>query len=184
MGVLEGWLWCPRCRGSLTAGAGHTACEACGFVAWANPAPAACALCEDDQGRLLLVRRAREPFLGYWDLPGGFLNEDEDPLDALRRELLEETGLEIEAGAYFGAWIDRYGDAPGAHFTLNLYWRARVAGGEERPADDVSELGWFARADLPPPGELAFDSLPRVLDAWRAQDAGCNVRPGPPSSAQ
>ncbi len=182
MGVLEGWLWCPRCGGSLTAGEGHTACDACGFVAWANPAPTACALCEDEQGRLLLVRRAHEPFLGYWDLPGGFLNEDEDPLDALRRELLEETGLEIEAGAYFGAWIDRYGG--NGRFTLNLYWRARVVGGEERPADDVSELGWFARADVPPRDELAFTSLPLVLDAWLAEDPGCNVRPGPPSSAQ
>jgi ADP-ribose pyrophosphatase YjhB (NUDIX family) len=180
MGVLEGWLWCPRCRGSLTAGEGHATCEACGFVVWANPAPTACALCEDEEGRLLLARRAREPFLGYWDIPGGFLEEDEHPLDALRRELLEESGLEIEPGDFVGAWVDTYDD----RFTLNLYWRASVLGGDERPADDVSELRWFARNELPPRDELAFTTVPLVLVAWLALPPGCNVRPGRPSSAQ
>jgi len=190
MGVLDGWLWCPRCRGPLALVVqGRVACEACGFVAWANPAPTACALCEDGEGRLLLTRRAHEPFLGYWDIPGGFLHEDEHPLDALRRELLEETGLEIEPGAFLGAWIDRYGDAPGSQFTLNLYWRARVVRGDERPADDVSELRWFAREELPARDQLAFANVPLVLDAWLAlqeleMDPGCNVRPAPPSSPQ
>ena len=158
-------------------------CGACGFVGWANSAPTACALCEDDEGRLLFVRRAHEPFRGCWDLPGGFLEEGEPPLDALKRELLEETGLEVEPGDYVGAWIDRYGDAPGAQFTLNLYWRARVIGGEERAADDVTELRWFARDGLPEFAELAFTNLPLVIDAWRSLPS-CNVRPGRPSSAQ
>ena len=184
MGVLDGWLWCPRCRGALAHEEGRAECGACGFIAWANSAPTACALCEDEQGRLLLVRRAHEPFRGYWDLPGGFLDEAEHPLDALRRELLEETGLEIEPGEFVGAWIDRYGDAPGAQFTLNLYWRARVVGGDERPADDVTELQWFARDELPPRDEVAFTNVPLVLDAWLALDRACNVRPGPPSSAR
>ena len=186
MGVLEGWLWCPRCGGSLEAGAGRAECAACGFVTWANAAPTACALCEDSDGRVLLARRAHEPFLGLWDLPGGFLHEDEHPLDALRREVREETGLEVEPGAFVGAWIDRYGDGPGARFTLNLYWRARILGGDERPADDVSELRWFARGELPPRDEIAFANVPLVLDAWVELDAvlGCNVRSGSASSAQ
>ena len=184
MGVLEGWAWCPRCRGSLTTGVGRVECRACGFVAWANSAPTACALVEDDHGRLLLVRRAHEPYRGCWDIPGGFLEEGEQPLDGLRRELLEETGLEIEPGDYLGAWVDRYGDDPGSQFTLNLYWRARVVRGEERPDDDVTELRWFPRDELPPPEELAFTNVPLVLDAWLATGPGCNVRREPPSSAR
>ena len=180
MAVLAGWRFCPRCRGELLDGDGRVRCPACGFVMWANPAPTACALVEDDEGRLLLVRRARDPFLGCWDLPGGFLHEDEHPLDALRRELVEETGLEIEPGEFFGAWIDTYEQ----RFALNLFWRARVLGGEARPADDVSELGWFARGGLPARAEIAFAQVPRVLDAWLAADPGCNVRPEPPSSAR
>jgi len=121
----------------------------------------------DDEGRLLLVRRAREPDKGKWDLPGGFLDEGEHPLDALRRELREETGLEIEPGEFIGVFVDRYGDAADAPATLNLYWTARVVGGRPRPADDVSELRWFAPGELPPAGEIAFRNVALAIRAWR-----------------
>ena len=78
-------------------------CASCGLVVYANPAPAACALVEDDDGRILLTRRAWEPYAGMWDVPGGFLGEREHPLDALRRELLEETGLAVEPTEWYGA---------------------------------------------------------------------------------
>jgi len=56
----------------------------------------------DEAGRLLLARRSRDPDAGFWDTPGGFLDEAEHPVDGLRRELLEETGLEVEVGAFVG----------------------------------------------------------------------------------
>ena len=71
-------------------------CAECGFIAYASPEPTVCALVLDDAGRVLLARRKFEPEAGKWDVPGGFLEEDEEPLDGLRRELREETGLEIE----------------------------------------------------------------------------------------
>ena len=104
---------------------------------------------EDDEGRLLLVRRAHEPFKGRWDIPGGFLEEGEHPLDGLRRELREETGLEVEPLEFLGVWMDRYGGDSTAEATLNLYWTALVAGGEAAPADDVDDLRWFERARAP-----------------------------------
>lgn len=146
-------------------------CGACGFVAYANPAPAASALCVDGDGRLLLTRRAYEPFRGLWDVPGGFLGEDEHPLDCLRRELREETGLDVEPGAFVGAWMDRYGPAADDRTTLNLYWAARVVRGAPRPADDVAELGWFPLGELPGAEELAFGTLGEVLAAFREQQA-------------
>jgi ADP-ribose pyrophosphatase YjhB (NUDIX family) len=171
MSVLDGWRWCPRCRAALKAGPGSAHCPTCGFAAYANSAPTASALVFDDRGRVLLARRAHDPYRGLWDIPGGFLEEGEHPEDALRRELREETGLEIEPTEYLGVWMDSYGDGPGAVATLNLVWWARVVAGEPRPADDVSELGWFGRDELPPRDELAFEVVAAVLDAWRQQDA-------------
>jgi len=101
------------------------------------------------------------------DIPGGFLDEGEGPLDGLRRELREETGLEVEPERFLGIWMDRYGGDSTAEATLNLYWTARVVGGDAAPADDVSELRWFNRDELPAPDELAFENVPLVLAAWR-----------------
>jgi ADP-ribose pyrophosphatase YjhB (NUDIX family) len=171
VGELAGWRYCPRCRSELRGDESRLECPECGFACYASSKPTAGALCEDAEGRVLLTRRAHEPFIGRWDLPGGFLEEGEHPLDGLRRELLEETGLEVEPLEFVGVWIDRYGGDSTAEATLNLYWTARVVSGEPEAADDVSELKWFRADELPPPDELAFENVPLVLSAWRARHA-------------
>jgi 8-oxo-dGTP diphosphatase len=163
MGALDDWRYCPRCAAAVERVEDRAECRACGYVAYANPVPAACALCVDEAGRILLTRRAWEPYAGMWDLPGGFLHEDEHPLDALRRELAEETGLRVEPTDWFGAFVVPYGEGPGTRMVLNLVWRARVVGGEEHAADDVSELCWFGRDELPPLAEIA---LAEPIVAW------------------
>ena len=166
MGELDGWRLCPRCGAELGGDAARLACDACGFIVYASSKPTAGALCVDN-GRVLLARRAHPPFEGFWDIPGGFLDEGEGPLDGLRRELKEETGLEVEPERFLGIWMDRYGGDSTAEATLNLYWTARVVGGDAAPADDVSELRWFNRDELPASDELAFENVPLVLAAWR-----------------
>ncbi len=168
MGELDGWRLCPRCGAELAGDATRLACDDCGFIVYASSKPTAGALCVDD-GHVLLARRAHPPFEGFWDIPGGFLDEGEDPLDGLRRELREETGLEVEPERFLGIWIDRYGGDSTAEATLNLYWTARVVGGEAAPADDVSELRWFDRDELPAHEELAFQNVRLVLAAWRSE---------------
>lgn len=167
MSVLDGWRFCPRCAAGVDPEAGRVECSSCGFVTYANPAPTACALCVDERGRLLLARRAHPPYEGRWDTPGGFVEEGEHPLDALRRELREETGLEVEPGRFLGVWMDQYSEDETGPWTLNLYWLASVAGGEARAADDVSELRWFERDALPAADEVAFRNVVDVLRAWR-----------------
>ena len=171
MSVLDGWRVCPRCGAELERDAGRVACGGCGFVFYANAAPTASALCLDDERRLLLARRAHEPFRGLWDTPGGFVEEDEHPLDALRRELLEETGLEVEPLEFFGVWVDRYGPGEDDRVTMNLFWTVRVVGGEPRPADDVDALHWFPLDGLPARSELAFRRIADVLAAFREQQS-------------
>ena len=162
---LDGWISCPRCQTELERLEGAVRCPACGLVAYAKPAPAVCGLVLDAEGRVLLGRRAHEPVAGTWDILGGFMDEWEQPLDTLRRELREETGLEIEPLRFVGAVSDRYGEDGNA--TLNLCWTARIVSGELTPADDVSELRWFRPDELPRADELAFPNTVQLLALWR-----------------
>jgi ADP-ribose pyrophosphatase YjhB (NUDIX family) len=143
---------------------GHLHCPGCGFDYWANSIPAAQAVIERD-GRVLLGRRNREPRLGHWDLPGGFLEEGEDALDGLRREVREETGIEIEPVAWVGTFIDPYSDRA----VLSLTWIVR-GHGEPRAADDIDDLRWFAPDELPQ--EMAFPSQVEVLRHWTERERG------------
>jgi ADP-ribose pyrophosphatase YjhB (NUDIX family) len=163
---LDGWRFCPRCGAGVAVEDGRAECPECGLRHYASSKPTASALCVDDDGRVLLSRRAIEPFKGLWDFPGGFLDEGEHPLDCVRRELREEAGVEIEPLVLLGIWVDRYGSDGSAAATLNLYYTARIVAGEPQPADDVAELRWFAPGQAPG-DELAFGHLDEVLRAWQ-----------------
>jgi ADP-ribose pyrophosphatase YjhB (NUDIX family) len=167
VGLLNGWKRCPRCGEELSGDERTMTCDACGSRYYAQSAPAAAAIVVDDDGRVLLARRAFEPDAGKWDTPGGFLDEGEDPREALRRELREETGLEVEAGTFLGAFVDGYGEGPEAGSVLNLVWDAKVVSGDMAPADDVSELKWFAPDELPTSDdEYAFSWVAPFLRDW------------------
>lgn len=162
---MRDWRVCPRCGGPLGFGplAGEDRdrlhCPGCGLVLYDNPAPTASALVVRD-GRVLLTRRAVEPCRGMWDVPGGFVEPDEDPQDAVRRELREETGLRIEVERLLGIYPDRYGDGPA---TLNIFYVARAEGDPEARSD-VAEVGWFSPAEIPT--ELAFRNGRVALQDW------------------
>ena len=162
MGILHGWRFCPRCAAPLTPATGHLRCTSCGSEYWANPVPGAQVLLERD-GRVLLGRRGSEPGAGCWDIPGGFVDEHEHPEQALRREIQEETGLELELDEFLGVWMQPYE----GRTVLCLTWLGRPSGGSERPGDDLVELRWFAPGELPPPGELAFETFVEILSVWR-----------------
>jgi 8-oxo-dGTP diphosphatase len=170
------WRHCPRCASPLVFGphAGEGShvlhCAACGLVIHDNPAPTASALLFDDRGRLMLTRRAKPPAQGMWDVPGGFVDPGEHPKQAVRRELAEETGLTVDVGELVGFFCDRYGDDGVA--TLNIFYRARVTGGVERAADDVSEIAWFDLERLPSMHEIAFENGRRAVAALLRGEPG------------
>jgi 8-oxo-dGTP diphosphatase len=159
---LAEWRVCPRCLTPLEHAEASVHCPSCGLEEYANPGPTASAVIRDSEGRILLARRVADPGAGLWDLLGGFMDEGEDPLETLRRELREETGLEAEPGAYLGGLPDRYGDD--GPWTVNFYWEGSLAPGEPRPADDVAELAWFPADALPPRSEFAFANTVELLD--------------------
>lgn len=165
--LLAGWKTCPRCRHELEPDERSVRCTNCGLVVYANPAPTASALVLDDEGRVLLARRAADPGAGLWDLLGGFIEEGEEPLAALRREIEEETALQIEPGEFLGGYQDRYGDE--GIYTLNLYWTAQVSGGELELDEELAEVGWFGPEELPESSEFAFRNTLEALRDWKAQ---------------
>ena len=104
--------------------------------------------------KLLLIQRKRDPFAGAWALPGGFVEEGETLAAAARRELLEETGVEVGDLEQLVAAGDPGRDPRG--WTVSVAYLARVNPGEVAPkaADDARAVGWYALTQLPP---LAFD---------------------------
>lgn len=135
-------------------------CTRCGERYWGNSIPGVQGLLERD-GRVLLGRRAHEPRKGHWDVPGGFLEDGEDPAEGLRREFREETGLEIEVGELVRIDIEPYDGR--SVFSVTYVVRAD---GEPVAADDVEELRFFGPGEVP---EMAFPGQQSALAAWAAR---------------
>jgi 8-oxo-dGTP diphosphatase len=168
--------FCSQCGAPLPAPPPVT-CRACDASHWLDAKPCAGALVAR-RGRLLLVRRAHEPWQGRWDVPGGFCGLREHPAAAAAREVHEETGLVVTIGPVLGMWMDSYA-ADDDKVTLNIYFHATPREDAEPFADrtEVTEVGWFAPQDLP--AQLAFPGhLPAVLRAWR-EAVGLPSRPAP-----
>lgn len=101
-------------------------------------------------GRLLLVRRARSPSVGFYSLPGGGVEAGETLIDALKREIREELNLEVEPVALAGFREAIARDADGRaerHFVI-LAFVARLVGGELRLSEEISEARWVGPAEI------------------------------------
>lgn len=152
--------YCPRCGTRVNHeerfGKVRPVCPQCGWIQFIDPKVAAAVLVEQE-GRVLLVRRANEPFRGLWTLPAGFINGGEDPAEAAARECLEETGLKVRVTRVLDIISGRE-HTRGADFII--VYRAEVIDGVLRPDDDVDAVEWFGRQSLPP---LAFRATQIVL---------------------
>ena len=117
---------------------------------------------DDSRLRVLLIERGNEPFAGYWALPGGFVDEQEDLMVAARREMMEETHIElgpiVQLGAYGTPHRDPRGHTVGVAF-LAMGEPDAVVG---VAGDDAADCRWFAAARPP---KLAFDHGVILRDA-------------------
>lgn len=141
--------FCGRCGTELgePSDDGGTRCGACGKAWYNNAAPTAgCVIVRN--GKALITKRAREPEKGRFDIPGGFLDADEDPISGLKREVSEELGITVEVtyDDLIQAVPHRYGDD--GDWTLAIGFIARHSAGEPVAADDVEEIRWVTADDL------------------------------------
>jgi ADP-ribose pyrophosphatase YjhB (NUDIX family) len=171
-GAIVTARFCPLCGGLLEVRRPvanereRQVCIVCGRVHYRNAKPSVSALIVRD-GRVLMLRRAREPRRGAWDLPGGFLEADEHPSIGAVREVREETGLVVMATALFGVYLGTYGPADDPDYVLNVVYLAEARDGEPQSTAEASEVAWFAQDEHP--GDMAFaHNRAAVLD-WCAQ---------------
>lgn len=116
-------------------------------------------------GRVLLCKRATEPYAGCWSLPGGFVNPGEAPEEAARREAREEAGVETELIALLGLYPSSY--RKDEWLTVATYL-ARSSGEPVADGKETSAVAWFSEGELP---FLPWNQEERVRAAlWRA---GC-----------
>ncbi|MFB3922469.1 MAG: NUDIX hydrolase [Terriglobia bacterium] len=101
------------------------------------------------RGRVLLVLRGSEPLKGEWSLPGGLIEVGEELPDAVRRELKEETGLDVQPVEILTVFdrIFRHGRRVRYHFVI-VDFACRLKGGRLAPASDVLDARWVRREDL------------------------------------
>jgi len=100
--------------------------------------------------RILMAERGKEPLKGWWSLPGGALETGESLAEAVRREVLEETGLEIRPLGVLEIFERIMRDTGGRaeyHYVL-IDYVCRVTGGTLRAGDDAARVEWVRRADL------------------------------------
>jgi 8-oxo-dGTP diphosphatase len=122
------------------------------------PRPMVCTDCIviapfDGIKKILLIKRGNDPYKGTWALPGGFVEMEEDLEDAAKRELAEETGINISSMKQFATYGKPGRDPRGRNISI-VYYHISEKVLETSAGDDAAECRWFAINDLP---ELAFD---------------------------
>ncbi|MBT3319341.1 MAG: NUDIX hydrolase [Clostridia bacterium] len=97
--------------------------------------------------KLLLIERGGFPYKGYWALPGGFVDIDEDIADAAKRELNEETGIDVSYLEQAAVWGKPNRDPRQRVITVSFVALVELDSVKAKAGDDASQAEWFAITD-------------------------------------
>ena len=159
--------FCFVCGGAM-ADAGDDAhlykvCTVCKRPHWRNPSPTVTVLVERDRHLLLCLRSARMLNGGKWCLPGGFLEWGEDFISAGRREVREETGLDVEIKGILSVASNQH--TPDAS-TISILLRAEPLGGDPQPMDETDDVRWHPFQEPLP--AMAFEHHEHIIQRFLA----------------
>lgn len=115
---------------------------------------------DKDDLKVLLIRRRNEPYKDCWAFPGGFINIDESAEDAVKREIKEETDIELVEIVQLGAYSAP--DRDPRERVITIAFISEVKTMKSHAGDDAKEAAWFSVNNLPP---LAFDHSSILTDA-------------------
>ena len=173
---LEKFRFCPVCGSSRFVENNFKSrrCGECGFVYYANPCSATAAFIVNDRHELLVVRRAKEPAKGTLDLPGGFCDMGETVEEGMRREIKEETGLEVTDIRYLFSSPNVYMYSGMGVHTLDMDFLVPVHG--PLPAvkadDDAAEARWIPVSEVNP-ADFGLTSIRNAVIRFLAMRQAC-----------
>ena len=146
MHPLDKFRFCPVCGSEQFEENNFKSkkCRSCGFVYYANPCAATVAFIMNDNGELLVARRAKEPAKDTLDLVGGFVDMGETVEQGMRREIMEETGMQVDEVKYLFSIPNIYQYSGMGVHTTDMFFLVHVPN-DVQPiaADDVAELTWM-----------------------------------------
>jgi 8-oxo-dGTP diphosphatase len=170
--------YCVNCGTALVPevieGREVEACPRDGFILWHDP-KVSTAVVVEAEGGIVLGRRSIEPGYGLWCLPGGYVNDDEDPADAAVRECFEEISAQVELTGLIGVFHIAKTDAPSM---IGIAYSGRLIGGAVPAAGaEMLEVAVFRPDSVP---QLAFPSHKKVLAAYLKSRAPAEEAAPPP----
>ncbi len=172
---MKPFIFCPHCatplNETLIEERQRMSCPQCGWIHYINPTPVTVALTLNQKNELLLIRRAHEPALNEWALPGGFLEAGERPEEGCLRELYEETALEGSVEELIGVFhreSEMYGSL------MVVAYRVRAAHENIRINHEVFEAGFYTPDRLPP---VRIPLHAHIIEAARWPELNLSLTP-------
>ncbi len=168
--------YCPRCASPAIEPREHNGiyCEDCNLIYIFNPAIATGAFIRDDHGRLLLIRRAKDPGKGKFGIPGGFIDPWETAEQGLLREVKEEVNLDVTTMEYLCSHPNEYWYREIMYIVLDYFYLCEVRSLESLQALDEVDACCFLRPEEIDPEKIAFVSIRTALAMIVAQDTEQN----------